>query len=237
MSNDDKNDDQDDGYEAVLGFSVPIKRVLGHDERPENPDGSRTGSLFMTIEGCTFQDGDLKGSAAATVGAPTVVVEIVGKDRDYLTSSKASSRYVVSVHDVVKVAIDAHKARMATKTKPDKSDEDKAAGALKYIAQNWNTGHASTADLLRAALDYGKAVSGGSDVLKRLTRLVWIEVGKAHNPLLHQVMSDHDPAVRERFSAWNTTQVELGRALMRVVFDHDAPDLALLKRALDFLES
>lgn len=37
-----EGDDKDDGYEAVVGFSVPIRRVLGHEERPENPDGSRT---------------------------------------------------------------------------------------------------------------------------------------------------------------------------------------------------
>lgn len=189
---------KDDGCEAVVGFSVPIKRVLGHEERPENPDGSRTGSLFMTLEGCTFEEGELRGSAAATVGAPSVVVEIAREERDYLTTSRTSSRYVVSAHDIVQTAVDAHKARMAGMVTPD--------------------------------------VNG---VLRRLARMVWIQVGKVCNPLLGQVMSSgrNDRAVNDRFAAWNTTQVELGRALYRVVFEGAEPDLGLINRALDFLES
>lgn len=194
MSDDNKND----GYELAVGFSVPMKRVLGHDERPENPDGSRTGSLFMTIDGCTFKDGSLEGSAAATVGAPTVVVEIVEGVRDYLTSSKSSSRYVVSAHDIVQAAVDAHRSRMAGVVPPD-----------------------------------------ADRVLRRLAQRVWIDVGKASNPLLNQVMSSgiNDLQVNERFAAWNAAQVELGRALWRVVFHDEPPDLGLINRALDFLES
>lgn len=75
--------------------------------------------------------------------------------------------------------------------------------------------------------------------VRRLARLVWVRVGKARNPLLDQVMSSgmNDLLVNERFAAWNTTQVELGRALFHVVFNDGAPDLGLIKRALDFIES
>jgi hypothetical protein len=194
----DKKDDEDDGFEAVVGFSVPIKRVLGHEERPENPDGSRTGSLFMTLEGCTFKEGELHGSVAATVGAPSVVIEVEGKDRDYLTTSRTSSRYIVSAHDIVQAAVNAHKARMAGTVTPDVNS-----------------------------------------VLRRLARMVWIQVGKARNPLFDQMISSgrNDRDVNERFGTWNTTQVELGRALYRVVFEGAEPGLELINRALDFLES
>lgn len=238
------SDDKDDGYKPVVGFSVPLQRVLGHEEVPENPDGSRTGSLFMTIEGCTFSVDGLKVRAAATVGAPSVVVEIIGADRDYLTSSKSSSRYIVSAHDIVQVAIDAHKARMAKDAPVDNRALDAAQveteAGLKYHARRWNTGHSSTADLEHAAIEFAKTVdSGAAATLRRMARLVWIQVGKARNPLLHQVMSSgmNDRQVNERFSAWNTTQVELGRALFHVVFNDGTPDLGLIKRALDFIES
>lgn len=228
----DKNDDKDDGYETVAGFSIPIKRVLGLEERPENPDGSRTGSLFMTLEGRTFKEGELHGSAAVTVGAPTVVVEIVGADRDYLTSSKTSSRFVVRAHDIVQVVINAHKARMG-KVEP-------GSGGLQFHARRWNTEHSSTEDLECAAIEYARVADPRlTDTLRRLARLVWIQVGKVRNPLLDQVISsgrnDHD--VNERFATWNTTQVELGRALFHVVFDSSEPDLGLINKALDFLES
>lgn len=232
---DDKND-KNKGYEPVVGFSIPIKRVLGHDEVPENPDGSRTGSLFMTIEGCTFSVDGLKGNAAACAGAPIVVVEIIGADRDYLTSSKSSSRFIVTAHDIVQVAINAHKARM-TKDEPS---GDAGSGGLQFHAQRWNTGHSSTADLEHAAIEFAKSADPGSvETLRRLARLVWVRVGKARNPLLDQVMSSgmNDLLVNERFAAWNTTQVELGRALFHVVFNDGAPDLGLIKRALDFIES
>lgn len=198
-------DDKDDGYEPVVGFSVPLKRVLGHDERPENPDGSRTGSLFMTLEGCTFEHDGVQGSAAATVGAPTVVVEVIDGKRDYLTKSRSSSRFIVDAHDIVQVAVNAHKARMSRtgsdpNDKPDDPSMDK--------------------------------------VLRRLTRLVWIMVGKAQNPLLHQVMScsQSDRLLKES-AAWSATQVELGRAMFRIVFHDEPPDLALINRALDFVGS
>lgn len=196
MASDDDN--ERGAYTPVIGFSIPFQRVLGHEERPENPDGSRSGSLFMTIEGCTFQHDGLKGSAAVTVGAPTVVVEIMGEERDHLTSSRTSSRYVVAAHDIVEVALNAHKARMAGTVTPDVDA-----------------------------------------VLRRLARLVWTQVGKAQNPLLHQVMSSGlgDHHVRERFATWNSTQVELGRALFHVVFNNGKPDLGLINQALDFLES
>lgn len=229
------SDDKDDGYEPVAGFSVPIKRVLGHEERPENPDGSRSGSLFMTIGGCTFNVDGLKGSVAATVGTPTVVVEIVGADRDYLTSSKTSSRFIVSAHDIAEVAINAHKARMGTA-----APVDGGSSMLEFHARRWNTGHSSTADLEHAAVEFAKAADPGSvKVLRRLARLVWIQVGKARNPLLDQVMSSgmNDRLVNERHATWNSTQVEFGRALFRVVFNNGAPDLGLINRALDFLES
>jgi hypothetical protein len=220
------DDDKDDGYALAVGFSVPIKRVLEIDERPENPDGSRTGSMFMTIEGCTFEDGGLKGSAAATVGAPTVVVEIV--------EGKSSSRFVVSAHDIVQVAINAHKARMG------KAEPADGSGGLQFHARRWNTGHSSTADLERAAIEFARAADPNAvSALRRLARLVWIQIGRMQNPLLNQVMSSGqaDAVVNERFAAWNSTQVELGRALFHIVFRDGAPDLALINRALDFLES
>ena len=77
------------------------------------------------------------------------------------------------------------------------------------------------------------------DVLRRLTQLVWIKLGKARNPLLNQVMScsSADDVVVARFTAWNTTRLELGRALFHVVFRDVSPDLGLIKKALDFLDS
>ncbi len=207
MSN-DKND-KDDGYEPVVGFSVPIKRVLGHEERPKNPDGSRSGSLFMTIEGCSFKDGALQGSAAVTVGAPSVVINVLGENHDYLTSSRTSSRYIVSAHDIVQVAINAHKARMAK----DKPSDDSGSSGL--------------AD--------PKTISA----LRRISRMVWTEVGKARNPFLSGTMygGRNNRRIDEKFAAWNVTQVELGRALFNVVINDETPDLGLINRALDFLES
>jgi hypothetical protein len=230
-----KDDDKDDGYEAVVGFSVPLKRVLGSEERPENPDGSRTGSLFMTIEGCTFKEGGLHGSAAATVGAPTVVVEIVGEERDYLTSSRTSSRFVVDVHDIVETAVKAHKARMvpdAVRCRysdcPEKHPE--ATGVEQVTCP-------------RCRNDLGLPLLGASlnssDVLRRLARLVWIKVGKMKNPLIDQMISSgrNDRVVNEQFAAWGATQVALGRALFKIVCNDGEPDLGLINRALDFLES
>lgn len=106
MIRDEDKDDDDEGYESVVGLSVPFKRVLDIDERPVNPDGSRTGSMFMTIEGCTFTHEGCRGSAAATVGAPSVVVEV--------SSDGVESRYIVDAHDIVQAAIKAHKARCAS---------------------------------------------------------------------------------------------------------------------------
>jgi hypothetical protein len=103
MSNDHEKDD--DAYEAVAGFMIPFKRVRETDERPENPDGSRTGSLFMTMPGCTFDDDGIKGSAAACLGAPSVIIEI----GDHL---EGGSRYAVDVRDMIRAAIAAHKARV-----------------------------------------------------------------------------------------------------------------------------
>jgi hypothetical protein len=98
-------DEVDGAYEAVAGFTIPFKRVLEHDERPANPDGSRIGSLFMTIEGCTFDHNGVKGSAAACLGAPTVIVEV----GDHM---KGGSRFAVDVRDMIKAAIAAHAARV-----------------------------------------------------------------------------------------------------------------------------
>lgn len=75
-----------------------------------------------------------------------------------------------------------------------------------------------------------------TDVLRRLVRLAWIQVGKERNPLLNQAMSGNDHEIHARFVAWNTAQVELGRALCRVVLDKADPDLRLIERALDFLD-
>lgn len=101
----DEDEDEDDSYEAVPGFTIPIKRVREIEEMPENPDGSRTGSMFMTIHGCTFDHDGVKGSAAASVGAPSVIIEV----GDHL---KGGSRYVVDVRDMIRAATAAHAARM-----------------------------------------------------------------------------------------------------------------------------
>ncbi len=237
------SDDKNDGYEPVVGFSIPFRRVLGHEERPENSDGSRSGSLFMTIEGCTFKNGNRQGSAAATVGAPSVVVEVIEGDRDYLTSSKSSSRFIVDVHDIVQVALDAHEARML------------GAAPVLDTVEHWkqvavrldNEKHAAMDEVTRCstiALENARErdtlrAQMNPVVLQRLARLVWIRVGKARNPLLDQAMSSgqSDLLVNERFAAWNVAQLELGRALFNVVFNDGAPDLGLINRALDFLES
>lgn len=73
--------------------------------------------------------------------------------------------------------------------------------------------------------------------LRRITRLLWIQVGGARNPLLTQVLSSEqsDTEVNAKYVAWNTEQVELGRALFQVVLRQGAVDLALINRALDFL--
>lgn len=99
-----KDDDDDDHYEPVTGFTIPFKRVLEPEERPANPDGSRSGSMFMTIGGCTFDHNGVKGSAAASIGAPTVIIEI----GDHL---HGGSRFVVDVRDMICATIAAHKAR------------------------------------------------------------------------------------------------------------------------------
>lgn len=105
MSDDD--DEKDDAsYEAVPGFAVPIKRVREMDERPANPDGSRTGSMFMTLPGCTFDHNGVKGYAAASVGAPSVIIEV----GDHLDGG---SRYIVDVRDMIQAALNAHAARVA----------------------------------------------------------------------------------------------------------------------------
>lgn len=112
MSDEDDDEEDLDAYEAVPGFTIPIKRVREIDEMPENPDGSRTGSMFMTIEGCTFDHGGVKGFAAASVGAPTVIVE-VGNHLD------GGSRYIVDVRDMIRAATAAHVARISGKPNAD----------------------------------------------------------------------------------------------------------------------
>lgn len=102
MSDDD--DDERSSYVAVPGFSIPFERVLEVEERPVNSDGSRTGSMFLTIDGCTFIGDGCKGDICATVGAPSVVITVKGP------KGKAS-RYLVSAKSMVEVAIKAHKAR------------------------------------------------------------------------------------------------------------------------------
>ncbi len=106
MSKDD--DDETGAYVAVPGFSIPFERVLDAKERPVNADGSRTGSMFLTIDGCTFtgegENAGIKGDATSTCGAPNVVVTVRGP-------GKRESVYIVSAKDMIKVAIEAHKAR------------------------------------------------------------------------------------------------------------------------------
>ena len=100
------DDDEDDlgSSVPVPGFSIPFERVLDAEERPVNPDGSRTGSMFLTIDGCTFTDDDVEGDAASTCGAPNVVVTVRGPD-------KRKSQYMVSAKAIIRAAIEAHKAR------------------------------------------------------------------------------------------------------------------------------
>lgn len=103
MSKDD-DDDERSSYVPVPGFSIPFERVLDAEERPVNPDGSRTGSMFLTIEGCTFMHDGITGDAASTCGAPNVVVTVRGP-------GKRESRYLISAEDMIKTAVLAHKAR------------------------------------------------------------------------------------------------------------------------------
>lgn len=105
-----KDKDDDDGaYTPVVGFFVPIKRVLGMDERPESADGTRHGSMFLTMEGCTFECDGIKGDAAGCVGAPSVVISIGDAD----SSVERGNRYIVDIKDMIETAITAHKAREA----------------------------------------------------------------------------------------------------------------------------
>lgn len=95
-----------EAYVPVTGFSIPFKRVLEAEERPANPDGSRSGSLFMTIEGCSYEDKEHKvsGGAAATCGAPNVVITVKSEDG-------RSSQYLVEAREIITAAIEAHLAR------------------------------------------------------------------------------------------------------------------------------
>ena len=110
MSNED---DERSAYVPVPGFSIPLERVLDIEERPVNPDGSRSGSMFLTIDGCTFTGDDIEGDAASTCGAPSVVVTVRGP-------GKRESRYMVSAKAIIKVAIEAHKARKDWPAPPER---------------------------------------------------------------------------------------------------------------------
>lgn len=99
MSDDDDEKD-DDSYGMVPGFTIPIKRVRSIDEMPESPDGTRTGSMFMTTHGCTFDHDGVKGSVSICIGAPSVIIEA------------GESQYIVDVRDMIRAATAAHKARI-----------------------------------------------------------------------------------------------------------------------------
>lgn len=72
-------------------------------------------------------------------------------------------------------------------------------------------------------------------VLRRLARLVWIEVSEVHNPWFNTAVSSPMDN-RVRWEDWNRRQFELTRELYVVVFDGAEPTEDLLTRALDFLD-
>lgn len=76
-----------------------------------------------------------------------------------------------------------------------------------------------------------------NEVLRRLARLVWVEIGKARNPWAEVAVSaDSYGEHTARWNNWNRTQLELGRELYAVVFRDVVPTEDLLSRAMDFLD-
>ena len=75
------------------------------------------------------------------------------------------------------------------------------------------------------------------DTLRRLARLVWIQVAAARNPWFGAAASGQDPSMYRQWMARNQTQIDLTRALFRVVFEGADPTEDLLREALDFLST
>lgn len=74
-------------------------------------------------------------------------------------------------------------------------------------------------------------------LLRKLSRLVWIQIGNSRNPWFASAMSSSsDPTPGKLWSNWNQTQLELCQALHPVVFDNAEPDEQLVEKALAFLE-
>lgn len=73
--------------------------------------------------------------------------------------------------------------------------------------------------------------------MRRLTRLVWTELGKKQNPWLTSAASSTaDKVTYMRWYQWHQTHISLLREMFEVVFGTRLPSEDLFKRALDFLE-
>jgi hypothetical protein len=72
--------------------------------------------------------------------------------------------------------------------------------------------------------------------LRRLARLVWIQVSVAKNPWFEAAASEEGNEHRLRWEGRNTQQLLITRELFAVVFHGAEPTEDLLARALDFLD-
>lgn len=73
------------------------------------------------------------------------------------------------------------------------------------------------------------------ETMLRLTKNLWIQVGKLRNPWTTAMVSQLD-GYRERWERWNTQHIELMRALFDVVFGKTQPTESLLTSALALID-
>lgn len=73
------------------------------------------------------------------------------------------------------------------------------------------------------------------ETMRRLVRILWIDVGKETNPWTTAMASGMDE-YRQRWQSWFTTHVELLRAMNDVVSGRSDPSEELIVRALNFLD-
>lgn len=97
---------------------------------------------------------------------------------------------------------------------------------------------------LRAAVEAERTAIGrnetrgplSADLMRGMTKNLWMQVGKLHNPWFTAVSSNLE-GYRERWERWDLHRIELMQAMFSVLFENHPPTEVLLVSALALIES